>query len=149
MPEISSFTMLLRGPIKLPDGLKIDTEIFQDDWSFVRSGDSHWLDKTIRSYGWHFVWIGEGLLKHGVGKTSEKAIVSALNIVLRHVNKDLNAAEIEFVEIKKYPWFFLAGVKVYPYQIQHGSVLSSSVESLPPVHGISIQGLNTNRPQTL
>jgi hypothetical protein len=125
MQNISKFTVLLRGSIELPQGLKLDTEEFQEGWCFVRSGDEHWLDKRIRECGWHFIWIGEGLLKHGVGKTSKEASASALNIALRRVSKHFNAAGVELVEIKKYPWFFLAGVKVYPYQIQQSSALSS------------------------
>jgi hypothetical protein len=123
--NIDELTMLLRRFIELPNSLKLVTEEFREGWSFVQSGDVHWLAERIRGCGWHFIWTGEGLLKHGVGKTSEEAIACALKITLRGIkNKSFNAAKVERVEVKKYPWFFLAGVKVYPYQIQQNSAIS-------------------------
>ena len=44
---------------------------------------------------------------------------------------NLNAAEVEHFELKKYPWFFLASVMVYPYQLQQSAVLSVSDEAVP------------------
>jgi hypothetical protein len=129
--NITKLTMLLRGYIELPDSLRLVTEEFREGWSFVKSGDVHWLDKRIRACGWHFIWIGEGLLKHGAARTAEEAAAIALKIALRRINKRFNAAEVELVDVKKYPWFFLAGVKVYPYQIQQSSVLSSFDDAAP------------------
>ena len=34
-----------------------------------------------------------------------------------------NAAEVEHIELKRYPWFFIAKVRVHPYQIQQSAVL--------------------------
>ena len=61
MRKIAELTMLLRGRVELPDDLNLVTEEFQEGWSFVQSGDTHWLDKEIRRRGWHFMWIGEGI----------------------------------------------------------------------------------------
>jgi hypothetical protein len=145
MREIAELTMLLRGRVKLPDDLNLVTEEFQEGWSFVQSGDTHWLDKEIRRHGWHFMWIGEGSLRSGVGQTSQEAIAGALKLALRHVNGCFNAAEVESIELKKYPWFVLAKVKVYPYQIQRGAVLSSFDRTVPlmvapPAKAIAIPG---------
>ena len=62
--------------------------------------------------------------RSGVGQTSQEAIAGALKLALRRVSERFNAAEVESIELKKYPWFVLAKVKVYPYQIQQGAVLS-------------------------
>ena len=43
---------------------------------------------------------------------------------------NLSAAEVEHFELKKYPWFFLAKIMVYPYQIQQSAVLSVTDEAL-------------------
>ena len=61
MRNIAELTMLLRGRVELPDSLNLVTEEFREGWNFVRSGDAHWLDKEIRTRGWHFMWIGEGV----------------------------------------------------------------------------------------
>jgi hypothetical protein len=131
MREIAELTMLLRGRVKLPDSLNLVTEEFQEGWSFVQSGDTHWLDKEIRTRGWHFMWIGEGSRRSGVGQTSHEAIAGALKLALRRVSDRFNAAEVESIELKKYPWFVLAKVKVYPYQIQRDAVLSVPEPAVP------------------
>jgi hypothetical protein len=144
MREISELTMLLRGRVEVPGDLSLVTEEFQEGWSFVQSGDTHWLDKEIRQRGWHFIWIGEGSRRGGVGQTSQEAIASALKLALRRVSERFNAAEVESIEVKKYPWFVVAKVKVYPYQIQQGAVLSASDGATtlravsPPVKALAI-----------
>jgi hypothetical protein len=133
MRDIAELTMLLRGRVELPETLNLETEEFQEGWNFVRSGDTHWLDKEIRLRGWHFMWIGEGSRRGGVGQTSQEAIASALKLALRRVSECFNAAEVESIEVKKYPWFVVAKVKVYPYQIQQSGVLSSFDPKMPMV----------------
>ena len=131
MQKIAELTVLLRGRVELPANLNLVPEEFQEGWSFVQSGDTHWLDKEIRQHGWHFMWIGEGSRRGGVGQTSQEAIASALKLALRRVSERFNAAEVESIEVKKYPWFVVAKVKVYPYQIQQGSTLSSLNRTVP------------------
>ena len=128
MRELAELTMLLREGAKLPDDLKLATEEFQEDWNLIRSGDVHWLDKRVRRRRWHLLWIDEGSLRSGVGKTSQEAISGALTLALRHVSARFNAAQVEHIELKQYPWFFIAKVKVYPYQIQQSAVLSTASE---------------------
>jgi hypothetical protein len=124
MRDIAALTMFLRDYIDLPDGLTIGTKEFREGWNLVCSGDVQWLDKKIRARGWHFIWIAESLRRGGVGKTSQEAIASALKSTLRHVGARFNAAKIEHIGLKKYPWFFLATVTVYPYRIQQSAALS-------------------------
>jgi hypothetical protein len=131
MQKIAELTMLLRGRVELPANLNLVTEEFQEGWSFVQSGDTHWLDKEIRQRGWHFMWIGEGSRRGGVGQTPQEAIAGALKLALRRVSERFNAAEVGSIELRKYPWFVVAKVKVYPYQIQQGSVLSSLDRTVP------------------
>jgi hypothetical protein len=131
MRNIAELTMLLRERVQLPDDLKLVTEEFREGWNFVRSGDMHWLDKQIRTRGWHFMWIAEALPGSGVRRTSQEAIANALKRTLCRVSARFNAAEVEHIEIKEYLWFFPAKVRVYPYQIQQSGVLSVSDEALP------------------
>ena len=112
MRNIAELTMLLRERVELPDGLELATEEFREGWNSVRSGDVHWLDKKIRMRRWHFMWIAEESLRSGVGQTSQEAIASALKLALRRVSEHFNAAEVEHIELTKYPWFFLARVTV-------------------------------------
>ena len=128
MHNITELTVLLRERVALPDHFKLVTEEFREGWDFVPSGDAHWLDKKIRRYGWHFIRIGEGSLKSGVGPTPQEAIANALKLALRCVSGRFNAAEVGHIELKEYPWFVLAMVRVYPYHIQESAILSVSSE---------------------
>ena len=145
MRKIAELTILLRGRIELPDNLKLATEEFQEGWTFVQSGDTHWLDTELRTRGWHFMWLGEGSLRSGVGPTSQEAIAGALKLALRRVDERFNAAKVESIELKRYPWFVLAKVKVYSCQIQQATALSSLDRTVPvpivvPAKAVAIPG---------
>jgi hypothetical protein len=131
MRNIAELTILLRMRAELPAGLKLATEEFRDGWNFARSVNARRLEKKILTQGWSFVKIGDGSLRSGVGETSQEAIASALKLALRHVSEQLNAVEVEHIELSQYPWFFLARVRVFPYRIQQGPVLPVPDEALP------------------
>ncbi len=140
MGNIAELTMLLRGQIELPNSLKLTTEEFREGWKIVRSGGARRLDREVRRRGWRSIRIDEGSLRSGVGQTSQEAIAGALKLALRCLSDRFNAAEVEHIELKIYPWFFLARVMVYPYQIGRISVVPVPVEgvtpvSMPPVAG--------------
>jgi hypothetical protein len=132
MRTIVEQTMLFRGEIELPAGLKPSTEEFREGWSFVNSKDSRLLEKKILRQGWKFIKIVDGWLRSGVGETPQKAIASALNLALREVTPHFNAVEVNHVEWTQYPWFFLARVMVNPYRIQEGALLPVPDKHLPP-----------------
>jgi hypothetical protein len=145
MRAIAELTIVLRGRVALPDNLKLVIDEFQEGWNLVRSGDANWLDKKIRRCGWHFIRIAERSLRSGVGTTSQEAIVSALKLALRRVSNRFNAAKVEHIELTEYPWFFLARVSVYPYQIQQSAILSisdkpASLWLLPPTEAVALAG---------
>lgn len=131
MRNIAELNMLLRVRVPLPDGLKLATEEFREGWNFVRTGDARRLEKKIVTRGWNFIRIADGSLRSGVGETSQEAIASALKLALRRVNEHFNAAEVAHIELTRYPWFFLARVRVHPYRIQQGALLPVPDEAAP------------------
>ncbi|MGD0737842.1 MAG: hypothetical protein ABR976_22135 [Terracidiphilus sp.] len=131
MRAIAELNMLLRERIELPAGLKMTTDEFREGWSFIKSNDARRLEKRILKSGWNFIRIADGSLRSGVGETQQEAIASALKLALRRVNTHFNAVQVEHIELTKYPWFFLARVRIYPYRIQEGAILAVSDEVLP------------------
>ncbi|MGB0122034.1 MAG: hypothetical protein WBP63_01290 [Silvibacterium sp.] len=97
----------------------------------MQSDDAHCLDKKIRNCGWHFIWIAKESLKGGVGQSPQGAIANALKLALRGVDEQFNAAEVERIQLTHYPWFFVARVTVYPFQIQQSPDLSLAAERRP------------------
>jgi hypothetical protein len=123
MRTIAELNLLLHTSVELPSGLKLTTEEFHDGWNFVRRVDARRLGKRIHTKGWNFIRFADGSLRSGIGDTSQEAIASALKLALRRVSSHSNAVEVEHIELTRYPWFFLARVRVYPYRIQEGSTL--------------------------
>jgi hypothetical protein len=132
MRKIAELNMLLRNPAQLPEGLKLATEEFREGWSFSRSLDVRRLERKILSHGWNFIKIVDGPLRSGVGETSQEAIAGALKLALRLVSPYFNVAEVDYIQLTRYPWFFLARVRVLPYLIQQGTVIPIS-DDLAPV----------------
>jgi hypothetical protein len=129
MRAIAQSHILLRNRIQLPDGLRVATEDFREDWNFVRSANALRLGKQLTLHGWSFVRIADGPMRNGVGDTSQEAIASGLKLALRHISTHFNAAEVEHIELTQYPWFFLARVRVLPYIIRQGAALPAADES--------------------
>ena len=129
MQAIAELNLLLRAHIELPDGLKLVTNEFREGWDFARTVDSHRLEINIVTQGWSFTRIANGSLRSGVGETSQEAVASALKLALRRISAYFNAAEVEHIELTKYPWFFLARVRVNPFRIQQGAALPMPEEA--------------------
>ena len=123
MRTIAELNLLLHTTAELPSGLKLTTEEFDEGWSFVRRVDARRLEKRIHTRGWNFIRFAAGSLRSGIGDTSQEAIASALKLALRRVSNHSNAVEVEHIELTRYPWFFLARVRVYPYRIQESSAI--------------------------
>jgi len=117
MGTIAESSMLLHPEAELPAGVKMATEEFQEGWVRIRTGGKRRLEKTVRAKGWHFIRIGDGTLRSGVGDTEPEAIASALQLELRRLGTHSHAVEVERIDLTKYPWFFLARVLVSPYRI--------------------------------
>jgi hypothetical protein len=129
--NISELNMLLRAQAELPVGLKVTTDEFREGWKFVRTTNAKRLEKKIQTHGWNFIRIADGSLRSGIGETSQQAISGALKLALRRVNERFNAVEVEHIEITRYPWFFLARVRVYPYLLQQGAEIPEPDEAVP------------------
>lgn len=131
MRIIAELNMLLREQITLPDGLKLTTEEFRDGWNLVKKSDANRLKKRIQTRGWNLISIADGWLRSGVGDTSQQAIGGALKLALEQMSDHFNAVEVNHIELTKYPWFFLARVRVSPYRIQQEAELAVTDETQP------------------
>ena len=121
MPTITEMNLLVRARMELPGGLELATYQFREGWESIQSEDAGRLKKKMRTSGWNFIKIGDGILKSGIGDTSQEAIAGALKLALRMVSEYFPAVEVGDISLKRYPWFCLARVTVSPYWIQRSS----------------------------
>lgn len=126
MDSIAESNVLLRAQAEFPAGFKVATEDFLSGWKLMRTGGARRLNQKIRTRGWNFIQMASGALRSGVGGTAREAVSSALKLALRRVDSRSNAIEIEGIEVTKYPWFFLARVRIRPYRIQAGAELPAA-----------------------
>lgn len=54
MRTIVQSLILLRNSIEFPDGLRLTTEDFREDWSFVKSANALRLGEQLILHGWSF-----------------------------------------------------------------------------------------------
>jgi hypothetical protein len=123
MRNITELNILLRERVELPVGFKLATDESLEGWKLMRSGGARRLERKIHGHGWNFIKIADGLLRSGVGATSQEATFSAIKLALRRVSNHFGAVEVEHIEVTRYPWFFLARVSVFPYLIRQSAVL--------------------------
>ena len=115
--------MFLRTGCTLPDGLDLNQEQFCEKWMSVKDTISMALDVKIRNAGWHFMWLPDVCSRFGFGLTAKSATDRAVTRALNRVKRRFNAAELDSIEVSKYPGFQVAKITIYARQIQRSSSL--------------------------
>lgn len=125
-------TIFLRTGCILPDGLNLVQEQFSETWLSVEGTTSAVLDEKIRAVGWHFMWLAETCSGSGVGKTATSAIDKAIRGALKRIQERFNSAELDSINISKYPGFEVVSVKIHARHIQQQVSLSLRDELTVP-----------------
>lgn len=119
-------SVFLRKDCILPDHLEPLQEPVCDNWTMVQEIAAPVFDSVISQSGWNLVWINGASSRRGFGATQENATSRALARALEGVRQRFNAAELDSVQVTKYPGFYIAKVAVQPRQIQHDTSLEIS-----------------------
>ncbi len=122
-------TVFLREECILPDRLNLGKEPFCKGWTVVIGMLASELDASIRSAGWHFMWMTDTRSSCGFGTTPETAIRRALVNALKRVNSRFNAAELGSLQITKCLGLRIAKVTLHTRQIQMRASLALAAES--------------------
>jgi hypothetical protein len=125
--------MFLRVGSVLPDGLDLAQEHFCKEWMSVDDTTAAALDRKVRSVGWYFMWLHSSYSRFGIGRGATSAIGKATTRALNRVKRRFNAAELDLVNVSKYPGFQIARVTIHARQIQEGPLLGPVDEiRIPP-----------------
>ena len=131
VPKVTEQSVLLRARIELPVRLKVAATEFREGWDLVQSGNASGLEEKVRTCGWNFIRITDGMLRSGVGETAQQAIGGALKLALRGVSEYFNIMEIGRIQLTRYPWFVLARVIIHPLRIQQSAIRAVPDDALP------------------
>lgn len=137
MRELKQHTTFLRENIELPEGISITGATFFEGWTLLKSEDASWLDVAIRKAGWNYFVFTKEHWRSGFGPDFQDSLKKTVQLALRKINRNHNAAEIQQVEVTRYLWFYLVKVSILARQIQRspflGMVDELSMLPEPPV----------------
>ncbi len=116
-------SVFLRKECVLPNRLDPLQRLIGDNWAMVEDLAAPVFDTMIRQAGWHFMWIQESNAPRGFWETRQSATDRALSHALKGIAREFNAAELDSVQIARYPGFHIATVTVQPRQVQQDTSL--------------------------
>jgi hypothetical protein len=116
-------SVFLRTSCILPQYLDPLREPIGDNWTHVEEIGTQVFDTMIRHAGWHFVCVHGTCSRRGFGVTRDDATRRAVVRALEEVTRQCNAAELDSVQVTKYPGFHVARATVQPRQIQQHTSL--------------------------
>ncbi|MGB8098412.1 MAG: hypothetical protein WCF17_14750 [Terracidiphilus sp.] len=122
-------TVFIREDCILPDQCDVRKEPFCKGWTAVIGVLASELNASIRSAGWHFMWMTDSRSSSGLGATPEVAIHRALVNALKRVSNRFNAAELGSLQVTNCLGLKIARVMLQTRQIQRRSSLALAAES--------------------
>jgi hypothetical protein len=102
---IAEMNLLIRACMELPAGLRLTTDQFREGWELVQPEDAGELKRRMRKSERSLIRIGDGILKSGLGDTSQEAVNCALKRALRMIGECIPAVEVGEINLTRYPWF--------------------------------------------
>lgn len=124
-------SVFLRDDCVLPNSLNPLRHAFGEHWTYVQDIPSPVFDTMIRHAGWHYIWMVGTCSRRGCARTQEAAIDRALVRALKAVAGQPNAAELNSVQVTRYPWFHIANVTLHRRRIQEHTALEANYDRLP------------------
>jgi hypothetical protein len=118
-------SVFLRDDCILPSSLDPLRHAFGEHWTHVEGILEPVFDTVIRHAGWHYIWMLGSCSRRGWARTQDAAIDKGLSRALRALSDQANAAELDSVQITRYPWFHVANVTVQRRCIQEHSALET------------------------
>ena len=118
-------TVFLRDDCILPSSLNPLRHTFGEHWTLVEGIPARVFDTMIRQAGWHFIWVLGSCSRRGWARTQDAAIDRGLGRALQSLSNHANAAELDSVQITRYPWFHIANVTLQRRRIQEHTALEA------------------------
>jgi hypothetical protein len=120
---IKLHSVFLRTSCILPQYLDPLREPIGDNWTHVEEIGTPVFDTMMRHAGWHFICVHGTCSRRGFGVTRDDATHRAVVRALNEVTGQCNAAELDSVQVTKYPGFHVARATLQPRQIQQHTSL--------------------------
>jgi hypothetical protein len=117
MLSIRQSTVLLRIPAGLAIRLKATEHNEHDGWNAIPDHDGRSSDKAAQGFESQLLPGDRRLFVSGIGNTSRGARARTLTLALGRVSHALGDLTVEFVRVRRYPWFFLSTLVINPTSV--------------------------------
>lgn len=110
--------MLVRAGALLPQRLNLRGDDAYVGWVSIDRKSASEIQTSVRSHGWHFMWltlIAPGL---GVSTTAEGAVKKAMQSALERLKPRFNVAEVTAISSRRYLGLYVAHVEVASRHVQ-------------------------------
>jgi hypothetical protein len=118
MLTIRQSTVLLRIPTGLALRLKSTEHNEHDGWNAIPAHDGSLARKVVKRFGTQLLPGDRRLFVSGIGDTPRGARKRTLALALGRVSHATRDLTVEFVRVRRYPWFFLSTLVIYPTSVQ-------------------------------
>lgn len=111
-------SMLVRAGALLPKRLNLlGTDTFAG-WVSIEHKSASEIQRSVRSRGWHFMWLNQVAPGLGVALTAEGAMEKAVRNALDRLKPRFNTAEVMMMRSRKYPGFYVAHAELASRHVQ-------------------------------
>jgi hypothetical protein len=96
-------TVILKDDVRLPDGVKMQTEPCAPGWKVLKNMDGYGLDRAIRDAGWSFFCLAHAMKISVIGGQGSSRMKRGIKKLAARVNTGkFNALEITEVSAKSF-----------------------------------------------
>jgi hypothetical protein len=96
-------TVILKEDVRLPEGLKVETEPYARGWKVLKNMDAYGFDRAIRGAGWNFLSLAGTIKVSAIGtKGSSRLDRGIRKLTARTSTGKFNALEITEARSKSF-----------------------------------------------
>jgi hypothetical protein len=135
----SAGTIVLKNDVRLPDGVKIETEPCAPGWKVITNMDGYALDRAIRKAGGNFFCVADAINVRAAGIQGPRRTERGVKKLAAHANKgQFNALEIMTVSAKSFLGVPYVKISARSRHIQQSMFLVPQLADVAPAKDAGI-----------
>jgi hypothetical protein len=130
---IKAGAIMMKVGTILPQSLRVETELYSQDWEIIKNADADAVDRDIRRADWNFFFLAARIHATALGYWGEKTVRRAMERVLAKAEPSkFNCLEITGVSAKQFLGFPYVHVSAHSRHIQKSPFLQELAEQAEP-----------------
>ncbi len=122
-------TVIIEEGLLLPEGLRVESEPYSNNWRVVKTLDGFRLDRQLRAIGWNFFFMAEQSKVMVFGSGGAKTLARAIKRLLTKLKlQTFNSAEITEIATRRFLGIPYLTLSAHARHVQMGPFLEGSAE---------------------